>query len=71
MEHRQLQTGKRAGDQAFVFVGADPLTGPGQLGFRVSGDETIVRASTDADTAPELEIQLTALTGIGGYVFYL
>jgi Ca2+-binding RTX toxin-like protein len=61
----------RAGNQAFRFVGADPLTGPGQLGFRVSGGNTIVRGSTDGDTAPELEIQLTALTGIGGYVFYL
>ena len=60
-----------AGNQAFRFVGTDPLTGPGQLGFRVSGANAIVRGSTDGDTASELEIQLTGLTGIGGYVFYL
>ena len=44
---------------------------PGQLGFFASGGNTIVRASTDADAAAEFQIQLTGLTGIGGYVFYL
>ena len=35
------------------------LTGAAQLGYFVSGGMTIVRASTDADAAPEVEIQLT------------
>ena len=48
-----------------------PLNGPGQLGYVLSGGNLIVRGSTDADAAPELEIQLSCLTGIGGYVFYL
>ena len=61
----------RSGNQAFRFVGDVPLSGSGQLGYRLSGGDTIVRASTDADAAPELEIRLTGLTGIGGYVFYL
>ena len=37
----------------------------------VSSGNTIVRGSTDADAAAEFQIQLTALTGIGGYAFYL
>jgi Ca2+-binding RTX toxin-like protein len=60
-----------SGNQAFRFVGDTPLTGPGELGFRVSSGNTIVQASTDADAAPEFEIQLTGLTGIGDFVFYL
>jgi predicted outer membrane repeat protein len=60
-----------AGNQAFRFVATDPLTGPGQLGYRLSGDNTIVRASTDADAGAELEIQLTGLSGVGDFVFYL
>ena len=35
------------------------LIGAAQLGYFVSGGMTIVRASTDADAAPEVEIQLT------------
>jgi hypothetical protein len=35
------------------------LTGAAQLGHFVSGGDTIVRASTDAGAAPELEIRLT------------
>ena len=59
------------GNQAFRFVETDPLNGAGQLGFFVSGGNTIVHGSTDADAAAEFQIQLTALTGIGGYAFSL
>jgi len=59
------------GNQAFRFVDTAPLDGAGQLGFFVSSGNTIVRGSTDADAAAEFQIQLTALTGIGGYAFYL
>ena len=42
------------------------------VGYTVSGAATtIVRGSNDADAAVELEIQLSSLTGISGYVFYL
>ena len=47
------------GDQSFRWVGRATLTGAAQLGYYVSGGNTIVRASTDADAAAELEIQLT------------
>jgi hypothetical protein len=35
------------------------LTGAAQLGYFTSGGMTVVRASTDADAAAEVEIQLT------------
>ncbi len=47
------------GNQSFRWVGKANLTGAAQLGYFVSGGTTIVRASTDADAAAELEIQLT------------
>ena len=47
------------GNQSFRWVAKATLTGTAQLGYFVSGDMTIVRASTDADAAPEVEIQLT------------
>ncbi|MFZ1429293.1 MAG: right-handed parallel beta-helix repeat-containing protein, partial [Geminicoccaceae bacterium] len=47
------------GQQSFRWVGKATLTGAAQLGYFVSGGNTIVRASTDADAQPELEIQLT------------
>jgi serralysin len=59
------------GDQAFRFVGGPLGTTPGAVGSLVSGGNTILRGSNDADAAAEFEIQLTGLTGIGGYVFYL
>jgi hypothetical protein len=37
------------------------LTGAGQVGFVRSGGSTIVRASTDADAAAELQIQLSGI----------
>ena len=47
------------GNQSFRWVAKATLTGAAQLGYFVSGGMTIVRASTDADAAAELEIQLT------------
>ena len=47
------------GRQSFRWVGKATLTGAAQLGYYVSGGNTIVRASTDGDAAAELEIQLT------------
>ena len=47
------------GNQSFRWVAKATLTGAAQLGYFVSGGMTIVRASTDADAAPEVEIQLT------------
>ena len=47
------------GDQSFRWVAKATLTGAAQLGYFVSGGMTIVRASTDADAAAEVEIQLT------------
>ena len=49
------------GQQSFRWVGKATLTGAAQLGYYVSGGNTIVRASTDADAAAELEIQLTGM----------
>ena len=46
------------GQQSFRWVGKATLTGAAQLGYYVSGGNTIVRASTDADAAAEVEIQL-------------
>ena len=47
------------GDQAFHWVGTTTFTGtPGELGYAKSGGNTIIRASTDTDPAPEVEIQL-------------
>ena len=48
----------RPGNQTFRWVGTATDRRAGQLGY-VKGGITIVRASTDADAAPELEIQLT------------
>ena len=48
-----------AGNQAFRWVGPATLTGAAQLGYYVSGGNTIIRASNDADAAAEVEIQLT------------
>jgi hypothetical protein len=48
-----------AGDQAFRWVGSAAFTGaPGEVCY-VKGATTMVRATTDGDVAPELEIRLT------------
>ena len=53
------------GNQSFRWVGKATLTGAAQLGYYVSGGNTIIRASNDADAAAEVEIQLTG-DGAGG-----
>jgi Ca2+-binding RTX toxin-like protein len=53
-----------AGNQAFRWVGEEPLTGPGEVGFFTSGANTIVRASTDADATAEFQIELTGLKAL-------
>ena len=47
------------GKQSFRWVGKATLTGAAQLGYYVTGNTTIIRASTDADAKPEVEIELT------------
>ena len=49
------------GQQTFRWVGKATLTGAAQLGYYVAGGNTIVRASTDADAAAEVEIQLNGV----------
>ena len=49
------------GQQSFRWVGKATLTGAAQLGYYVAGGNTIVRASTDADAAAEVEIQLNGV----------
>jgi hypothetical protein len=62
----------RAGDQAFRFVGTAGLgTSPGAVGYFSSGGNTVVRASTDADSTAELDIQLTGLKTLTVDDFYL
>ncbi len=59
------------GRQTFRWVGKATLTGAAQLGYYVSGGNTIVRASTDADAKPELEIQLNGKKGLTAADFRL
>ena len=49
-----------ADDQAFSFI-AGPLTGAGQVTFAVSGGNTIISGSTDADAAAEFVIVLRGI----------
>ena len=51
------------GNQSFRWVSKAVLTGAAQLGYYTTGGMTIVRASTDADAAAELKIQLTGTRG--------
>jgi hypothetical protein len=51
-------------DQSFRWVEKATLTGAAQLGYYLSDGNTIVCASTDADAAPELEIQLTGVKAL-------
>jgi hypothetical protein len=61
-----------AGNQAFRFVGAAGLgTTPGTLGYFTRWGNTIVRGSTDADRAGELQIELAGLVTLTGEDFYL
>ena len=49
------------GNQSFRWVAKATLTGAAQLGYFTTGGMTIVRASTDATAAPEVEIQLSGI----------
>jgi hypothetical protein len=60
-----------AGDQAFRFAGTAALSGAGQVGYFTSGGNTIVRGSTDADAAAELQVQLNGLVPLSVDDFYL
>ena len=60
-----------AGDQAFRFIGDDPLAGGGQLRFTFAGTSTVVQGSTDGDAAPEFEVQLAGRIVLGGDDFLL
>jgi len=60
-----------AGNQAFVWLGDAPLTGAGQVDFITSGGNTIVQASTDADSTPEFQIRLTGIVTLSEGDFFL
>ena len=61
-----------AGNQAFDWVGTAALSGPGEVGYFISGGTTtIIRASNDADAASEFEIQLTGIKTLTAIDFYL
>ncbi|MGD9510257.1 MAG: right-handed parallel beta-helix repeat-containing protein, partial [Geminicoccaceae bacterium] len=60
-----------AGNQSFHWVGADALSGPGEVGFFTAGGNTIVQASTDADAASEFALQLTGIKALTAADFYL
>jgi Ca2+-binding RTX toxin-like protein len=67
LEHVDANLGQ-SGDQDFVWKGTAALTGAGQAGYYISGGQTIIRASLDADAAAEFEIQLGAgLTPTAGW----
>jgi Ca2+-binding RTX toxin-like protein len=60
-----------AGNQAFAFLGMGALTGAGQLRYGFVGTGTVIQASTDADAAPELELQLAGQIALDGGDFLL
>ena len=65
----------KPGDQAFHWVGSAAFaTGhPGEVGWFTSGGNTVIHASNDADSAGELQIQLTGSIGtsLAASDFYL
>jgi Ca2+-binding RTX toxin-like protein len=60
-----------AGNQAFAFIGTRGFTTAGQLRYTYEGDHTVVQASTDADRAPELELQLSGHVVLAAGDFFL
>ena len=60
-----------AGNQAFRWVWTAPLTGTGQVGFFISGGNTIIHASNDADATAEFQIQLNGIKTLTVDDFYL
>ena len=59
-----------AGNQAFTWVREDALTRSGQIGFFASGDDTIIRASTDADATAEFQLELSDFDALFGPDFF-
>jgi Ca2+-binding RTX toxin-like protein len=60
-----------AGDQAFAFLGTRAFTGAGQLRYASVGLGTVIQGSTDADAAPELELQLAGQIALASGDFLL
>lgn len=58
-----------AGDQAFVFIGSNLFSAPGQL--RLVPQEQVVYGSNDADTAPEFAIQVNGVISLSATDFVL
>jgi Ca2+-binding RTX toxin-like protein len=60
-----------AGDQSFQFIAGAPFSRPGQLRWQYVGAGTLIQLSTDADTAPEFEIELTTRVALTAARFNL
>jgi len=58
-----------AGDRAFVFIGSNLFSAPGQL--RLVPQEPVVYGSNDADTAPEFAIQVNGVISLSATDFVL
>jgi Ca2+-binding RTX toxin-like protein len=62
----------RPGNQSFTWIGAAPLTGPGQLHVDFSADEPIVEGSTTAGAGlPDFRIHIRNLFDVTGQDFIL
>lgn len=61
----------KAGDQAFAFIGSKAFTAAGQLHVTYADGDTIVSGNTDADRAPEFEIQLDGIVRLDAGDFVL
>jgi hypothetical protein len=60
-----------AGNQEFRWVGSAALSGAGEVGFYLSGGDTIIRLSTEADAASEAEIELSGIRTLSALDFHL
>jgi Ca2+-binding RTX toxin-like protein len=60
-----------AGNQAFSWIGNAALSGAGQLRYYVSGGNTIIQGSTDADSSAEFTIELTGTPALTAADFIL
>jgi Ca2+-binding RTX toxin-like protein len=58
-------------DQKFAFIGTRAFTAAGQLRFFHEGDHTVIQGSTDADRAPEFELQLSGRIALAATDFHL
>jgi Ca2+-binding RTX toxin-like protein len=64
---------RRPGDQGFTFIGTKPFAADatGQLRFLFDGRNTVVQGSTDADRAPEFELELAGRVALAAADFHL